>query len=151
MAPCVTVLIKHELDLKQCIFSININYLVLRYSPSPCAGQTGWSPGRRRDTTPQRSDTSEWRQCCRGWGCGRWPSSSSPWWTTLWLSWLQPAGPSACGPQSGLAPLGADKSRAVRVKSFTWLYQKCSSWFYNGISGWFWFCVISLMLFIFNS
>ena len=77
-------------------------------SPSLCAEQTGWSPGRRRDTTPQRSDTSGWRRCYRGWVCGRWPSSSSPWWTTPAWSWRRPAALADGGPLFGSAPAGAD-------------------------------------------
>lgn len=99
----------HEVLLQNSRLQMTVNNLTKHSdkninSPSLYAEQTEWSPGPRQDTTPQRSDTSVWRQCYRGWVCGKWPSSSSLWWTTRAWFWRQPAAHAGGGPRFGSAP-----------------------------------------------
>lgn len=80
---------------------------------SPCLfwAQTGWSQGQWQGTRPPQLGTSGSHLCCTGSKCGRWPSSSAPWWTRHGCSWQRPEEPSGGDPLFGSEPLGKERSR----------------------------------------
>ena len=119
-------------------------------SPCPFWVQTGWSQGQWQGTRPPQLGTSGSHLCCTGSKCGRWPSSSAPWWTRHGCSWQQPEEPSGGDPLFGSEPLGRERSRrAILLTPFfrfrTW--GKGGTAFWEGMWGMCFFFFLWLEVF----